>query len=113
MGWKPGDIHKRSKAYPLLGRRLEEKVSIVLARMKGAGEISDFIRHAPHLVEDKSGIDFTVKVGEKEISFDVTISSRLDRKRKSRPNIPHLSFPVGTADMTIRKGVMDLVSTVR
>lgn len=111
MGWKPGDIHKRSNAHVLLGRELELQIEKVLADMKKTGEIDEFTRHLPYSAEDRNGKDFTVSVGGVKISFDVTVSSRMYKKRKKHPTIPHLYFPRRPSSEIIKQRISGLLTS--
>lgn len=110
MGWKPGRIHKRSRAHSYFGRVLETQVESVLAIMKEAGEVEDFIRHKPYSVEDRAGRDFTVSANGIKVLFGVTMSTRLDKHKKKHPDIPHFSFPDGTQQETIRQKIIELLT---
>lgn len=110
LGWKPGKIHKRSRAHYLLGQALESQVESVIAKMKADGEVENFQRHKPYSAEDRLGRDFTILANGIKVSFGVTVSTRLDRHKKKHPDIPHFSFPDGTLSETIRQKIIELLA---
>ena len=118
MGWRNSRVReeargRRSERFGRYGRDFEEAMVGHLTKMQEAGDIDDFLSHAPNSSEDCEGKDFMVAKAvdgiRREIHFGVTISFHSWNESKVRhPKVPQLCFPIATKPETIRKRILEL-----
>lgn len=116
MAWKNSGAFKewkdrRSQRYAERGLGLEDEVETLLTKMRDAGEIDSFSRHARNSPEDCDGRDFTIVQSDKDASFGVTISIRSwNEARLIHPDVPQFCFPPGTKPETMEKRILNLLN---
>jgi hypothetical protein len=102
---------RRTERFAAYGRRQEQTRREILVSYMVDDQpfFDDVVLHPPCGAEDANGKDFTVRRGNKSVSFGMTISLKSwNRSKVLYPEIPQFCFPLNVRPETVISRILEL-----